>query len=44
VGLAHVDDATQLMYPEARRQVSDFADGDLTGLAPLGSGPCVPQL
>jgi hypothetical protein len=44
VGLAHVDDAGQLMYPEARREVTDFAAGDLTGLARLGAGPCVPEL
>jgi hypothetical protein len=44
VGLAHVDDATQLMYREARRGMTDFAAGDLTGLARLGSGPCVPEL
>ncbi|MGY1803244.1 matrixin family metalloprotease [Blastococcus sp. SYSU D00922] len=44
VGLGHVDDPAQLMYPEARREVPDFAAGDLTGLAVLGSGPCVPEL
>ncbi|WP_240619402.1 matrixin family metalloprotease [Blastococcus sp. TF02-8] len=44
VGLAHVDDEAELMYPEARRAVADFADGDLTGLAALGAGPCVPDL
>jgi hypothetical protein len=44
VGLAHVDDDTQLMYPEAQRAVTDYADGDLTGLARLGAGPCVPEL
>ena len=44
VGLAHVDDDTQLMYPEAQREVADYAAGDLTGLARLGSGPCVPEL
>lgn len=44
VGLGHVDDPAQLMYPEARRDVEDFADGDLTGLAVLGGGPCVPEL
>jgi hypothetical protein len=44
VGLAHVDDAAQLMFPEARREVADFAAGDLTGLARLGNGPCVPEL
>ena len=44
VGLAHVDDPTQLMYPEARREVPDFGPGDLTGLEVLGSGPCLPEL
>jgi predicted Zn-dependent protease len=44
VGLAHVDDGQQLMYPEARREVSDFASGDLAGLAVLGAGRCVPGL
>jgi len=44
VGLGHVDDDTQLMYPEAQREVTDYADGDLTGLARLGGGPCVPEL
>jgi Matrixin len=44
MGLAHVDDENQLMFPEARREVPDFAAGDLTGLAALGAGPCVPEL
>jgi hypothetical protein len=44
VGLGHVDDEEQLMYPEARREVPDFAAGDLTGLAALGSGACVREL
>jgi hypothetical protein len=44
VGLGHVDDGQQLMYPEARRDVPDYAPGDLTGLAVLGAGPCVPEL
>jgi hypothetical protein len=43
VGLAHVEDGEQLMYPQARREVSDFAPGDLTGLAVLGAAPCVPE-
>jgi Matrixin len=44
VGLGHVDDPAQLMYPEARREVPDLSSGDLTGLAVLGSGACVPEL
>ncbi|MGY2065918.1 matrixin family metalloprotease [Blastococcus sp. SYSU DS0619] len=44
VGLAHVDDDRELMFPETRRAVTDFAGGDLTGLAALGQGPCVPEL
>ncbi|MGY2083487.1 matrixin family metalloprotease [Blastococcus sp. SYSU DS0539] len=44
VGLTHVDDDRELMFPETRRTVTDFAGGDLTGLAALGQGPCVPEL
>ncbi|MCF6743419.1 matrixin family metalloprotease [Blastococcus sp. KM273128] len=44
VGLAHVDDDRELMYPEARPAVPDLADGDRTGLSALGRGPCVPDL
>ena len=44
MGLAHVEDEAQLMFPEARREVADFAAGDLTGLATLGAGVCVPEL
>jgi hypothetical protein len=44
VGLDHVDDEGQLMYPEARRGVSDFQSGDLTGLVQVGAGACVPDL
>lgn len=44
VGLGHVEDAEQLMYPETRAGVTDLAAGDLTGLARLGRGACVPQL
>jgi hypothetical protein len=43
LGLAHVDDPTQLMYPE-QSDVVDFAAGDLTGLAQLGAGACEPHL
>ena len=44
VGLDHVDDPTQLMHPETTPGLVDFAAGDLTGLAQLGRGPCVPEL
>jgi hypothetical protein len=44
VGLGHVDDATQLMYPRATGDVRTFQAGDLAGLARLGAGPCVPEL
>lgn len=44
VGLAHVDDAGQLMYPEVQNELTDLAAGDLTGLARLGTGSCVPEL
>ncbi|WP_299959151.1 matrixin family metalloprotease [uncultured Modestobacter sp.] len=43
VGLDHVDDPTQLMYPTTS-DVLGFAAGDLTGLSRLGSGACVPAL
>jgi hypothetical protein len=42
VGLDHVDDPDQLMYP-AGSAVS-FGEGDRAGLALLGTGPCVPEL
>jgi len=44
VGLDHVDDDRELMYPTSQGDVLDFAAGDLTGLAALGTGYCVPQL
>jgi len=40
VGLDHVKDESQLMYPENTGQV-DYGDGDRAGLARLGAGPCV---
>ncbi|WP_432498691.1 matrixin family metalloprotease [Kineococcus gypseus] len=43
LGLAHVEDPAQLMYPEAST-VLDYAAGDLTGLAALGAGQCVPEV
>jgi len=44
VGLDHVIAANQLMYPQIQPGVSDFAAGDLTGLAALGRGTCMPDL
>jgi len=44
VGLDHVDDPTQLMYPELQTSVVDFAAGDLAGLSVLGTGECAPGL
>ena len=38
VGLAHVSEPSQLMYPESH--IASFAAGDLRGLAAAGSGPC----
>lgn len=43
VGLDHVRDRSQLMYP-TESEVRDFAAGDRTGLTALGGGPCVPAL
>lgn len=44
VGLAHVSDPQQLMYPSARPLVAHFGRGDLTGLAALGLGRCFDEL
>jgi hypothetical protein len=44
LGLAHVDDPAQVMYPEAQLQVTKLGNGDKRGLALLGSGRCEPRL
>lgn len=44
VGLDHVDDKEELMYPVAQRDVVTFGPGDLTGLAELGRGQCFPEV
>lgn len=42
VGLDHVDDRSQLMYPTAVFGVAEFSAGDLRGLAAVGSdGGCL---
>lgn len=44
VGLDHVEDPGQLMYPMASLALPGFSSGDLTGLAALGTGRCFPEL
>lgn len=44
IGLAHVIDPSQLMYPESGLGVTDMAAGDLTGASILGKGACAPYL
>ena len=44
VGLGHVDDSGQLMNPTAALSQTYLADGDLAGLARVGTGPCAPKL
>jgi hypothetical protein len=44
VGLDHTADPTQLMFSEAQFSVQDYADGDLRGLAALGTQRCYPEL
>ncbi|WP_315096223.1 matrixin family metalloprotease [uncultured Cellulomonas sp.] len=44
VGLDHIDDPTQLMYPSTSPTVSQLGSGDLAGLAALGSGACAPHV
>ncbi len=41
VGLAHVDDPSQLMFERSGPQFTGFGTGDLRGLHELGSGECV---
>jgi predicted Zn-dependent protease len=44
VGLSHVNDPTQIMYPRASTHVLTYQAGDLTGLAALGKGACTSEL
>jgi len=43
VGLAHISDRGQIMYPEVIRPLPGYAAGDLAGLAKLGDGNCYPD-
>jgi hypothetical protein len=42
VGLAHVNDKAQLMFPRAQVAQVTYGPGDLAGLQSLGRGPCRP--
>lgn len=44
VGLDHVTDPRQIMFPESQLVTTTLGAGDRTGLAQLGSGPCQPRL
>ena len=43
LGLNHVDDPTQLMYKDTKA-MSAYGNGDINGLAHLGTGDCFPYL
>ena len=44
VGLDHVADPKQIMFPESQLVTTSLGAGDLNGLAQLGTGPCRPNL
>jgi hypothetical protein len=44
IGLGHTSDRSQLMFSEGNVQVNDYGDGDLRGLAELGTQPCAPEI
>jgi hypothetical protein len=44
IGLDHTPDRRQLMFSESQFNVTDFANGDLRGLALLGTQDCFPDL
>ena len=44
VGLGHVKDKRQNMYPVISARNVHYASGDLAGLRLLGEGPCAPYL
>ena len=43
IGLAHVNNRAQVMYPNAQRTLTGYGPGDLAGLAALGNGTCQPD-
>jgi hypothetical protein len=44
VGLSHVNDSTQIMYPRGSTHVLAYQAGDMTGLAALGKGLCTSEV
>jgi Matrixin/Protein of unknown function (DUF2510) len=44
VGLDHTSDVRQLMFSESQFNVTDYVNGDLRGLALLGTQNCFPDL
>jgi len=44
VGLDHTSDQRELMFSESQFNVTDYANGDLRGLALLGTQQCFPDL
>lgn len=45
VGLAHVNDPNQIMWPSGNNaHLTEYQAGDLTGLALVGNGPCRPDV
>jgi hypothetical protein len=44
VGLGHVKDSGQIMYPEVHPGVNGYQRGDRHGLAMLGHGKCQPEI
>jgi predicted Zn-dependent protease len=43
VGLDHIDDRSEVMFPTASTAITGYANGDLRGLHALGSGTCSAQ-
>ncbi len=44
IGLDHVDESDQLMYPEDSGRLRSYQEGDRAGLYELGRGVCAPGL
>lgn len=44
VGLGHVDDQSDIMYPQVSLTLRRYGPGDLAGLRSLGEGPCQPDV